>query len=128
MYKMKKEVSKKEYLLANAEMEKILVSGENGGFDNMSKKKLEDLQKFTKIVHAWEEVNVIIPLPETLQGMIELKMFENKLKQKELAKLLKTSDTQLSEIMHKKRKPSVAFLKSIHQFLGIDGNVLLRLA
>jgi transcriptional regulator with XRE-family HTH domain len=46
----------------------------------------------------------------------------------ELAKLLKTSDTQLSEIMHKKRKPSVAFLKSIHQFLGIDGNVLLRLA
>jgi hypothetical protein len=47
---MKKEVSKKEYLLANAEMEKILVSGENGGFDNMSKKKLEDLQKFTKII------------------------------------------------------------------------------
>jgi HTH-type transcriptional regulator / antitoxin HigA len=125
---MTKEVSKKEYLLANAEMEKILVAGENGGFDSMTKKQLEDLQKYTNIVHAWEEVNVIIPMPETLQGIIELKMYESRLKQKELAKMLHTTDTQLSEIIHKKRKPSVTFLKALNQILGIDGNLLLRLA
>ncbi len=125
---MNKEVSKKEYLLANAEMEKILIAGENRGFDNLTKKQNEDLQKFTNIVKAWEDVNVILPLPETLEGLIELKMFEKKLKQKELAKLLQTTDTQLSEILHKKRKPSVTFLKAIHQFLGIDGNILLKLA
>ena len=124
---MNKEVSKKEYLLANAEMEKILIAGEKGGFDNLTKKQNEDLQKFTNIVKAWEDVNVIMPLPETLEGLIELKMFEKKLKQKELAKLLQTTDTQLSEILHKKRKPSVTFLKAIHQYLGIDGNLLLKL-
>lgn len=124
---MTKVVSKKEYLLANAEMEKILVAGEKGGFDNLTKMQNEDLQKYTKIVHAWEEVNVIIPMPETLQGIIELKMFEKKLKQKELAKMLHTTDTQLSEIIHKKRKPSVTFLKALNQILGIDGNLLLRL-
>jgi HTH-type transcriptional regulator/antitoxin HigA len=124
---MNKEISKNEYLLANAEMEKLLVLGEEKGFDSLTKKQHADLQKYTKIVHAWEEVNVIIPLPETLQGIIELKMYENKLKQKELAKMLHTTDTQLSEIMHKKRKPSVSFLKALNQILGIDGNLLLRL-
>jgi len=125
---MTKAVSKKEYLLANAKMEKLLVAGEKSGFDSLTKRQNEDLQKHTKIVHAWEEVNVIIPLPETLQGIIELKMFEQKLKQKELAKMLHTTDTQLSEIINNKRKPSVAFLKALNQILGIDGNLLLRLA
>ena len=53
---------------------------------------------------------------------------QRKLKQKELAKMLHTTDTQLSEIIHKKRKPSVTFLKALNQILGIDGNLLLRLA
>ncbi|HEX7691829.1 MAG TPA: helix-turn-helix transcriptional regulator [Sediminibacterium sp.] len=62
------------------------------------------------------------------QGLIELKMYEKKLKQKELAKLLNTTDTKLSEIMHNKRKPSLSFLKAMHEVLGIDGNLLLKIA
>jgi HTH-type transcriptional regulator / antitoxin HigA len=125
---MVKEITKKEYLLANAEMEKILAIGETKGFSSLTMNQNKALQKFTKIVHAWEEANIVIPVPDTLEGLIELKMYENKVKQKELAKMLKTSDTQLSEIMHRKRKPSVAFLKALNSILGIDGNVLLRLA
>ena len=55
-------------------------------------------------------------------------MYERKLKQKELAKLLNTTDTKLSEIMHRKRKPSLSFLKAMHEVLGIDGNLLLKIA
>jgi HTH-type transcriptional regulator / antitoxin HigA len=124
---MIKQISKKEYLLANNEMEKILVIGETKGFDKLTKKQQQDLAKYTKIVKNWEDINIIIPLPETLKGIIELKMFEQKLKQKQLAKILNTTDTQLSEIINQKRKPSVSFLKSLNQILGIDGNVLLRL-
>ena len=58
----------------------------------------------------------------------ELKLYENKLKQKDLARLLHTTDTKLSEIMHNKRKPSVSFLKAMHEVLGIDGNLLLKIA
>ena len=67
-------------------------------------------------------------MPQTVQGLIELKMYEKKLKQKELAKLLNTTDTKLSEIMHSKRKPSLNFLKAMHEVLGIDGNLLLKIA
>ncbi|MCX6336393.1 MAG: helix-turn-helix transcriptional regulator [Bacteroidetes bacterium] len=60
--------------------------------------------------------------------MIELKMYEKKLKQKDLAKLLNTTDTKLSEIMHHKRKPSLSFIKAMNEVSGIDGNLLLKIA
>jgi HTH-type transcriptional regulator/antitoxin HigA len=126
---MNKKITKLEFAKAESKMEQLLeIVTQRGGFEFLTPKETKDLAVQTEIVRLYEDEHFVIPLPETLQGMIELKMFENKLKQKELAKLLKTSDTQLSEIMHKKRKPSVAFLKAVHQFLGIDGNVLLRLA
>ena len=65
-------------------------------------------------------------MPETIAGLIALKMFERKLKQKDLAKLLDVTDTKLSEILHNKRKPSLSFLKAMNENLVIDGNLLLR--
>ena len=55
-----------------------------------------------------------------------MKMFELKLKQKELAKKLNISDTKLSMIMSGKQKPDVPFLKAIHQKLNISGDLLLK--
>lgn len=62
------------------------------------------------------------------RGLIELKMYEKKLKQKDVAKLLNTTDTKLSEIMNFKRKPSLSFIKAMNETLGIDGNLLLKIA
>ncbi len=126
---MKKEVTKREYAIAEEKMNEVLaIVDKKGGFDKLTKKELAELDKQTQIVKAYEDVNYIIPLPQTVQGLIELKMFENKLKQKELAKMLNTTDTKLSEIMHNKRKPSLSFVKALHQVLGIDGNLLLKIA
>lgn len=126
---MNKRISKLEYVKAESKMERLLGKAtQRGGFEFLTEKVAKDLAIQTEIVRLYESEHMVIPMPDTLHGIIELKMFELKLKQKELAKLLQTSDTQLSEIMHQKRKPSVAFLKSIHQFLGIDGNLLLKLA
>ncbi len=125
---MNKKLSKLEFAKAENKMNQLLeIVTEKGGFEFLNQKEAKELAKQTEIVRLYEDEHFVIPLPESLQGMIELKMFEKKLKQKDLAKLLQTSDTQLSEIMHKKRKPSVAFLKSVHQFLGIDGNLLLKM-
>ena len=77
---------------------------------------------------AYEKTIYSIPAPKTLEGLIELKMYERKLKQKELARLLGIGEPKLSQIMSKKRKPDVAFLKAAHEHLGIDGNVLLEFA
>ena len=68
----------------------------------------------------------VSPPPTTLEGMIELKMYERKLKQKELAKLLGLSEPKLSQILSGKRPPDVAFLKAAHQKLEIDASFLLN--
>ena len=125
---MKKEISKKEFEIAEKKMNELLaIATRKGGFDHLTKNESAELNKFTQIVKNYEDVHYTIAMPQTVQGLIELKMFENKLKQKELAKMLNTTDTKLSEIMHNKRKPSISFLKAMNQILGIDGNLLLRL-
>ncbi len=125
---METKITKAAFEQAETEMEKLLaLATKKGGFDNLTAKEQKELTAVTAIVKAYEDVHYKIPMPETLQGLLELKMYEKKLKQKELAKMLNTTDTQLSEIMHSKRKPTLSFLKALNQILGIDGNLLLRL-
>jgi HTH-type transcriptional regulator/antitoxin HigA len=126
---MKKEITKKEFTIAENKMNDLLaIVTKKGGFNYLTKKESTDLNTYTQIVKDYEDMHYTIPLPQTVQGLIELKMFENKLKQKELAKMLNITDTKLSEIMHKKRKPSISFLKAMHQVFNIDGNLLLKIA
>ena len=126
---MTMEISKTEFAIAEKQMNNLLaIATRKGGFDFLTTQEKADLNTFTKIVKTYEDMHYTIPLPQTLQGLIELKMFEKNLKQKELAKMLNTTDTKLSEIMHHKRKPSLSFLKAMNQILGIDGNLLLRIA
>jgi HTH-type transcriptional regulator/antitoxin HigA len=109
----------------NATMKKIdalMKKGEN----NLTNKEAAELKSLALAAQVYEKSIYIIPAPRTLEGLIELKMYERRLKQKELAKLLGIGEPKLSQIMSKKRKPDVAFLKAAHEQLGIDGNLLLR--
>lgn len=125
---MSKAITKEKFKKAEAEMEKLLAKATTkGGFDALTIKESKSLDEYTEIVRSYEDKQYILPMPESLQGILQLKMYENQLKQKDLAKVLNTSSTQLSEIMHNKRKPTLAFLKSLHQKLGVDGNLLLKL-
>lgn len=116
--------NEKEY---NATMKKIDVlmrKGEN----NLTKKEAEELRTLAIAAQVYEKSIYTIPAPKTLEGLIELKMYERRLKQKELARLLGIGEPKLSQIMSRKRKPDVAFLKAAHKLLGIDGNILLEYA
>lgn len=125
---MKKAITRKEFEQAEKNMNALLeLATQKGGFNQLSDKEQEALDRYTQIVNTYEEANYTIPLPDTLQGLLELKMYEKKLKQKDLAKMLQITDTKLSEIMHNKRKPNVSFLKAVHQVFGIDGNLLLKM-
>ena len=126
---MRNVISKNDFRVAEDEMNKILnTATKKGGFDSLTAVETEKLEKYTQIVKEYEDANFIIETPKTIQELIAFKMFEKKLKQKEVAKLLHTTDTKLSEIMHNKRKPNINFLKSLHQTLGIDGNLLLEIS
>lgn len=125
---MSKQITKEAFDAAEYKMEQLLAKATaKGGFEALTDKEKKSLAEYTSIVKSYEDEHYTIPMPETLQGLLALKMYEKNLKQKELAQLLNTSDTQLSEIIHNKRKPSVSFLKSLHTTLGIDGNLLLKM-
>ncbi len=121
-------IAKKEFEVAERKMNALLqIVTAKGGFDFLTASETKEIEVLTDIVRQYEEANFIIQTPQTVQELIAFKMFEKNLKQKEMAKMLDTTDTKLSEIMHHKRKPSISFLKSMHQVLGIDGNLLLRI-
>lgn len=111
----------------NATMKKIDALMKKGEA-NLTNKEAQDLRILALAAQAFEKSIYTIPAPKTLEGLIEFKMYERKLKQKELARLLGVGEPKLSQIMSKKRKPDVAFLKAAHKLLGIDGNVLLDFA
>jgi HTH-type transcriptional regulator / antitoxin HigA len=77
-------------------------------------------------IQSYEKEYVSFPLPTTLIGMIELKMYEMKLKQRDLAVILGIESSRVSEYLNGKRKINLEFAKKVHEKLGIDGNFILK--
>ena len=104
----------------------VILTLMNKGEANLSISQSDQLRKLAVAAQSYEKSMYTIPPPTTLEGMIELKMYERRLKQKELAKLMGLSEPKLSQILSGKRVPDVAFLKAAHQKLGIDASFLLN--
>jgi len=121
--KMKIE-NEKEYNATMKKIDALMKKGEK----NLTDKEAKDIRTLALAAQSYEKSIYKIPAPKTFEGLIELKMYERRLKQKELAKLLGIGEPKLSQIMSRKRKPDLAFLKAAHEHLGIDGNILLEYA
>jgi HTH-type transcriptional regulator / antitoxin HigA len=100
----------------------------NNGEANLSKTESKKLRSLTVAAQAYQKNMYKIPAPATVEGMIELRMYELKLKQKELAKLMGIAEPKLSQILSGKRHPDVQFLKAAYQKLHIDPGFLLERA
>ncbi len=100
----------------------------NKGEGNLTKKETTELRNLALAAQQYEQSKFDIPAPKTLGGIIEMKMYERKLKQKELARELNISNTKLSLILAGKQKPDIGFLKGIHKKLEIDANLILEYA
>jgi HTH-type transcriptional regulator/antitoxin HigA len=116
--------TEKEYVATMKKLDALMKKGES----NLTDKDAGEIRTLALAAQAYEKSIYTIPTPKTLLGLIELEMYERKLKQKELAKLLGIGEPKLSQIMSSKRKPDLAFLKAAHKHLGIDGNLLLEYA
>lgn len=77
-------------------------------------------------IQAYEQTHMPFPKPTTLTGMIELRMYEMKLNQKDLAQLLDIEASRVSELLSGKRKVTLDLAKRLHEKLGIDGNFILE--
>ena len=103
---------------------------QNGGFHTLSAAERADLQHLSLLAEAWEDKTPVMPIrqPTTLIEMIELKMYERKMKQKDLATLLGISPTRLSEVMQNKRKVNLDLAKRLYKELKIDPAFILETA
>lgn len=120
--KQAKVKSKKDYTDAIIRIDALMRVGEK----NLTDDQADELRILAVAANAYEKSIYEIPAPQTLEGLIELKMYEQRLKRKDLAKLMGIGESKLSEIMNKRRPVDVSFLKAAHDKLGIDGNVLLQ--
>lgn len=101
----------------------------NKGEHNLSECEMNRLSVLAEEAERYEdEVLQLRPLqqPKTIQEMVELKMFEQKISQTTLAEKLGFSPSKVSEILSGKRKPDVPFLKGIYEQLQIDADFLLK--
>lgn len=107
---------------------KLIATLMNKGEAQLTPKEKKKLEAYATAVETYEDSVYPLPKPTTLIGMIEFKMFERKLKQKELAKLLEIPDTRLSEVLSGKRKINLDFAKRIYHKLDIDAQFILETA
>ena len=99
------------------------------GFEGNAEKEKQFLE-VALAIEAYEDAIPIMPLqiptPQTLSDMLSLKMFQLKLKQKDLATLLDITPTRLSEVMTGKRKVNMDLAKRLYQKLAIDPAFILE--
>lgn len=96
------------------------------GSAQVTPKEFEKIRQLALAAQNYEQKKYIIEAPTTLIGMIEMRMYEMKLKHKDLAKKLKISNSKLSMIMNGKQKPDIDFLKAVYAELNVDAAFILE--
>lgn len=86
--------------------------------------RLQELVVLSELVEHFETEYYPIVTP-SLKEVIELRMFENKFKQKDLAILLGTSASRISEYMNGKRDITIEIARALHKKLNIDSDIIL---
>jgi HTH-type transcriptional regulator / antitoxin HigA len=118
-------LTEKQYNEALETIEMYLQKGSIG----MTTEDKQVLRQLSLVVEAYEQKVYPMPMqPQSLIGMIQVKMFERRLKQKELAQLLDISETTLSEVMNGKRKINLPLAKQLYKKLGIAPDFILESA
>lgn len=99
-----------------------------GGFESLSKEEGNELHRLSLLAEAYEDSIPLmpIPVPKNVAEMIELKMYQLKLKQKDVASLLEITPTRLSEVLRGKRKINMDLAKRLHEKLKIDAEFILK--
>ena len=115
-------LSDRDYEAVMTTIDKLMAKGS----DKVSDDELFEIRKLALMAAEYEKEIYHIAVPSTLAGIIEMKMFEMHLNQKEMAKKLKVSSAKLSLILNGKQKPDVPFIKTAYEDLHVNADMLLK--
>ena len=111
-----------EYKHQTKRMEELLKLLTEKGYLNL--KQQTELDKISDIIADYEEENFPFKV-ESLNEMIELRMYQRKLKQKDIAQILGTTPSRISEILNGKRGLTIELAKGLYNKLNIDPQLIL---
>ncbi len=116
-------ITHQAYVNANIRLEELinLVTDETQSNNPLA---IEFL-KVTSIIETYEKIHFPIELPDLIE-VIELRMFEMKLNQTTLGKLLGASSSRISEYLNRKRDFPLDVAKKLHLKLNIDSDIILQ--
>lgn len=103
---------------------------QQGSFDSLSATEADALHRLSLLAEAYEKSIPLMPIrvPETLPGMIQIKMAERKMKQKDMATYLGVSTARFSEVMTGKRRITIDLAKKLYERLDISPEFILKTA
>lgn len=111
-----------EYKQQTKQMEKLLKLLTIDG--KLNKKDQTELDEISDNIADYEEQKHPFEV-ESLVEMIELRMYQRKLKQKDIAEILGTTPSRISEILSGKRGITIELAKGLYQKLNISPELLL---
>lgn len=116
-------ITHEAYVKANIRLQELIdiVTDEMPSNNPMALEFLE----VTSIIEVYEKIHFPIGLPDLIE-VIELRMFEMKLNQTTLAKLLGASSSRISEYLNRKRDFPLDVAKKLHLKLNIDSDIILQ--
>lgn len=121
--KVMKTVTHKDYVKANIRLETLLKEVDNDTPDDAP--QMKELLEVSDLIEHYENLHFSMGLP-SLKEMIELRMFEMGLKRKDLAILLDTSASRISDYLNGNREITLNIAKALHQKLNIDSDIILQ--
>jgi len=116
------EMTSTEYKNKTKRMEELLKLLTDKGSLNL--KQQTELDKLSDEIADYEEENFPFKV-ESLNEMIELRMYQRKLKQKDIAQILGTTPSRISEILNGKRGLTIELAKGLYNKLNIDPKLIL---
>jgi len=116
------EMTSTEYKLKTKRMEELLKLLTNKG--DLDIKLQSELDQISDEIADFEEENFPFKV-ESLNEMIELRMYQRKLKQKDIAQILGTTPSRISEILSGKRGLTIELAKGLYNKLNIDPKLIL---
>lgn len=113
--------SETEYEKVMLDIESLMDKGEA----NLTTEENDSIRNMALAAQSWEQSHYRVAMPKTLEELIELRMYEMHIKQKEMAEKLGISNTKLSLILSGRQKPDIQFIKAVHTKLHVDADFIL---
>lgn len=94
--------------------------------EETTREQRQHIRAMGEAIMAYEQSTYPISGPKTLEGMLELRMYEMRIEGKDLAQTLGISQEQLEMILWEDLKPDEALLKVIKEKLDLPVDLLLN--